>query len=259
MARPKLRLDLDDLVGRFKRGESFCQIAVALGVSDGTVAARLKAAGYNARSYHDAALVADTGRTLKKYWSKLTTEERVALSEPARQAAYANRRLWSPEAIKKRAQTSAITAEQTRGKQGATDRWFASELRKRKVVFREQCAVGPYNLDFAIGSVAVEIHLMTNNPARAASKRKRTEYLLREKWAVVYLWLNRCTRVTPEAVNVVISTAQLLSANPSTRREYRVIRCDGQLVARGRLDRQEKALVIAFVPYRGGRWKTYRR
>lgn len=105
-------------------------------------------------------------------------------------------------------------------------------------------AVGRYNVDIALpeSSVAVEV-LGGNWHGAKPIHARRTPDILNRGWHILFVWdIKRC-KVGPGAYNEIVAFAQFASENPSARREYRVIRGDGKLLAVGHADDDEFPLI----------------
>lgn len=135
------------------------------------------------------------------------------------------------------AQRGAVARKAHFAKVGRGELDMLRMLRSLGMEADRQVIVAPYNLDLAIGSVAVEIHWRTINPLRPCMRqRERIKNLLDRGWSVIYVW---CTDPRPlrlRAAKEVVAFADLANRDPSARREYRVIRGCGELVAGGHLE-----------------------
>jgi very-short-patch-repair endonuclease/predicted HTH domain antitoxin len=112
---------------------------------------------------------------------------------------------------------------------------FAAWLTERNVPYRREVAVGPYNVDFAVGSVAVEV-LGGEWHASKAIHARRTPYILGQGWALAFVWAVPNHPLTAQAAEEVVAYANLVSRNPTLLGQYRVIRGDGHTITIGRCD-----------------------
>lgn len=97
-------------------------------------------------------------------------------------------------------------------------------------------AVGPYNVDIAIGTVAVEIYGGTWHAQGRAAARfpQRTRYLFDHGWSVVIIWVEQARYpLTVAAAEYVIALGEFTRSNPTATAQYRVIRGNGQVIVRG--------------------------
>lgn len=219
----KIPIDMDDLVRRYDGGESEQALAKSLGVDRGTIRARLLEAGAQIRGRGDAN---------RLRMSRTTAEERARFTTAAHDAVRGSTRSFDDLA------TRARGIEQ----RGAT--WtnaspaeiqFADMLRDAGLDVINQKAVGPYNVDVATGTVAVEI--LGGSWHRSKSHRERLRYILDAGWDVVYIWVDgRRYPLTRVAAEYVIAHRQFRDRHPAVPRCYRVIRGSGQFVAEGSAD-----------------------
>lgn len=112
------------------------------------------------------------------------------------------------------------------------EREFAAMLTGLGLDVIPQKAVGPYNVDIATGSVAVEIYGGGWHAAR--SDRERFAYLLDRGWSVVIIWVDPAKDpLTTNAAEYVVSFRKEAEGNPSVGCGYRVIRGSGHLLSSG--------------------------
>jgi len=105
-------------------------------------------------------------------------------------------------------------------------------------------ACGRYNLDIAIGPVAVEVHRYALHPlgdtTSAIRLRQRARYICDRGWLLAYVWISaRSFLLLHEAADYLVSLVEQAKCDPSLVGQYRVIRGTGEFVAQGRLDRDE--------------------
>ena len=98
-----------------------------------------------------------------------------------------------------------------------------------------QKAIGPYNVDLASGTVAVEVfgggwHGYGRHRRRAP---ERLRYILDEGWNLMVIWIiaRRRAPLHAAAADYVASFVELASGDPSIRGQHRVVWGDGQEVA----------------------------
>lgn len=100
----------------------------------------------------------------------------------------------------------------------------------------KQLAVDVYNIDIAIGSVAIEIHNCPTNPHTCPKYMRRIEFLLKSGWSVLYIKISKRFPITSICADYAISFFQEMQRSKSTICEYRVIRGSGEVLAIGKLN-----------------------
>lgn len=235
--RPQVTLPDSDIVARYLAGESVNQLAHAFGVSRRTIDKRLDAAGVERRGSTEANRAMAAGRT---------PEENLRLMAAAHRA-QRGRRKPLEQKIK-----AAATRERLQTHVSDHEKQLAEALRARGIQVTPQKAIGPYNVDLASGSIAVEVFGGGWHAYGIHRKRtpERLRYILDEGWNLVIVWAsaNRWP-VGPGACDYIVAFAQEASGDPSMRGEYRVIFGDGQDATRPGLDVDD----LARVPSRSGR------
>ena len=236
----KAALPVDDIVARYLAGESTNALAKAFGVSRKSIDYRLDAAGVTRRGPTEA------NRLMA---SKRTPEENAANVRRAHEATRGRTR-----SIEERSK-GAATREQ-RGTHGSDlERALADMLRTRGLDVTTQKAVGPYNVDIATRTVAVEVfgggwHAYGGHRERAS---ERLRYILDQGWNLVIVWASRERwPIGPGACDYIVAFDELARRDPSIRGEYRVIWGDGQDATTQCLDVDD----ISVKPTRSGRNRT---
>lgn len=178
--------------------------------------------------------------------AKLSDEERLRLAQAAHDAARG--RKVPAEELFRRAQQR----EQNLSHASKREFDIGKHLRGNSLAVVPQKAVGPYNIDFAVGSIAVEV-LGGNWHAYKPEHAQRTPHILNAGWHMLFIWDLKKAPLCIEAADYVIAWAQQASGNPSTVRQYRVIRGDGKLMASGSADDQHFPLVPPSIANFSGR------
>jgi very-short-patch-repair endonuclease len=112
-----------------------------------------------------------------------------------------------------------------------------------------QKAVDVYTLDFALGNtVAVEVNGRDRKLRYWESVTERTKYLLDLGWNIVYVWATKSRPATRAAADYIIALYEQTSRDPTLRGQYRVIRCDGKLLASGGVNDDEFPGVLTAIP-----------
>lgn len=170
--------------------------------------------------------------------SRTTAEERLELTAAAHEAVRGSKRTWESRCkLSADRERRPHTTPRSSGEE-KVGRW----LNELGLDPTPQKAIGAYNLDFAIGSVAVEV-LGGTWHAHKPIHRSRTPYILNQGWSLVFIWDCRGSRLTRGCANYVASLVEESRRNPSLVGEYRVIRGNGELLARGRVEDDSFTLV----------------
>lgn len=226
----------EDFPQRYQSGESAYALAKSYGVSRTTI-----------NSWLDRACIKRRGCSAagKVRASKMTPEERAAQSVAAHDAVRGAHRTLDSNI--KGASTRERKAHDGLVKMSSgeslMDRWLTS----RGMAHAFQKAIGPYNVDFAIGdSVAVEI--LGGSWHATKSKRikesKRAEYILNFGWSIVFVWNTYAVPMTEICAEQIVSIVDVVRSDPSSRGKYWVVRGDGKLVTARCGDMNEGALVV---------------
>jgi len=118
-------------------------------------------------------------------------------------------------------------------KASKTEKLLCSWLDKANIINIPQKAIGPYNADIAINTIAVEV-LGGYWHSTKFSHSKRSRYILDSGWNMLFIWVHHVrSPLTSSVVDYIISYLNEVSTNPSSISQYRVIRGDGQELSRG--------------------------
>jgi hypothetical protein len=200
MAHADRHADIRDAVlARYRAGESEKALAEAFGVGRLVVARLLRIAG-----------VARRGRSasLRLRLSRMDTAARAALTAGAHtETARAN---------------GARTAARSLRKRGRWETELEIMLGHLGLRVQPQRAVGPYNLDLAIGALDIEVHAANSNPRRIPKIQRRVAALNAMGWRCCYVWIGS-TGLTEEAAAAIARIVR-------RPRAWVVMRGDGQLV-----------------------------
>ena len=220
-ALAKNTLPSAEIVARYLAGESVNALANAYGVSRGStgpIEVRLKAAGVTLRGPAAARQIMAAERT---------PEQNRANIQAAQAAIRGTHR--SVETKSK----AAATRELRQTHISDHERALAAELTSHGVIVTPQKAVGPYNVDLATGTVAVEVfgggwHAYGLHRKRAS---ERLRYILDQGWNLVIIWTSaERWQLTSAASEYIIAFSKLTSSDPAIQGQYRVIWGDGQEV-----------------------------
>jgi hypothetical protein len=209
---PLTPLDTDDLRRRHAEGQSVLQMARELGVQRRTIDIYLRRLGPEARSASEAN---------RLRMARMTPEERradAAAAHAARRTGGSRERdTFTPGQIEK-----ARVAERDLS-YAQPDESLVAALYPQ---FRRQVAVGPYNLDFLVGNVAVEVHSSNTHPLYHPNLAHRTEQLLGAGFHVGYLW-----PYGERGCHDLIAWAQQVSLDVPLGGQYRVVRGHGEVAS----------------------------
>lgn len=233
----RAELPTEEIAAAYRNGESELALAEHFQVDRSAIRRVLTESGVEVR-----------GRSAAQYTrlAKMTSEERSLLTEAAHEAARG--RTVPAEELSERARMRERTMSHASPREGIFGKYFT----RRALEVTPQKAVGPYNVDFAIGPVAVEV-LGGNWHAYKPEHAQRTPYLLNAGWHVLFVWDLKKAPLCVEAAEYVLAWAQQASGNPSAVRQYRVIRGDGQLAASGCADDQHFPLIPPSIANFSGR------
>lgn len=229
MARKRVHIDVDDLVRRYLSGESEKALAEAFGVSRGPIRDRLQKAGVEMRGRSEAMFTR---------MSRTEPEERSRLAS----AAHAARRGQKddPESLSRRA---AAREGKIDGNVSPAEVLLLRDMRSRGLDVIPQKAIGPYNVDVATGTVAVEI--LGGTWHRAKRHGERLRHILDSGWDVIYVWVDGIKfPLGPGATDYVITHLEFRQGAPAEPRCYRVIRGTGEFLAGGGADSENIPDVI---------------
>jgi hypothetical protein len=128
-------------------------------------------------------------------------------------------------------------------------------MSERGITFeRRQRAIGPYNVDFSVGTIAVEVRGRALDPVFRKRFPERTKHLFEAGWSVLWFYFDTGKwLLTPEVADYAARLIQQFSREPPSVCEYRMIWGAGEYVARGRANDNNLTLIV---PFRQGRNTT---
>lgn len=213
-------IDDAELGRRYLAGESERALATAFDVSRTTVRQHLSDAGIPRRSLSEANIVRH--RNMDK-------QARRAAVEPARRANTGRRH---PEQhLAKKAQARELHAALASPSSAAAI--LTRSLQARGLVVHHQHAVGRYNVDLAVGAVAIEI--LTHQRSRSKRHGDRVRYLLDQHYTVLCLWVDgrRTTPLAQQVIHRVVRTVDDVRRRPGGLPTYTVFTHDGRIIDHG--------------------------
>lgn len=224
-------LPVAEVVEKYRAGVSEYALATEYSVERAVIAKRLEEAGVERR---------DCGEAATFRYASTTREQRKALTAAANAA---KRGVAEPE---ERLIRSALTREGEPKPMSTHEARFADWLSERNVPHTREKAIGRYNTDFAVGPVAVEIlgGEWHNTRTKFLVHGRRTPYILDQGWAIAFLWATPTHPMTDAVADYIVAYVDEVSRNPALRGEYRVVRGDAQLLARGRKEDYERTGIV---------------
>lgn len=222
------------IIARYVSGESEKSIADALGVSRSVIRRRLIEAGVDAR---------DSTAANRLMMATRTPEENRRNVEAAHRVSHSRPRTFAHKC------KSALTRQERQTHVSPAELLLREWLQSRGIDSVPQQAIGPYNADLGAAPVAVEIQGggWHAHGVHAALAPDRTRYILDQGWLLVFVWVDRRKwRLTTDCADYLVALIEEARRDPSLRGEYRVIRGDGQEVARDRDNLDHVTLVPSY-------------
>lgn len=208
------------IVQEYLAGATELALSKKYSLDRNSIRLRLEEAGVPIRGISEA---------LRAYHARVTPAERRTKVQPAHEGR--RRRPITEEGYERRARTR----EANPAPMSNHEAQFAAWLSERNVAYVREKAVGRYSVDFAVGSIAVEI--LGGNWHSRASKRsrhdRRTPYILDKGWNILFVWAASNYPMTSAVADYLVAFIDEMSRNPPAVRQYRVVRGDGQLLAGG--------------------------
>lgn len=183
--------------------------------------------------------------------ARTDSDARKKLVAKANEAAR-GRKASSQELVKRaQARSRIVSAYETK---------LAAALRDRGVAFSTQTPIGPYNCDFTIGSIAVEVwgggwHFTGNH---AAVCEKRFHYIANAGYSIIVLCVDKRRPVTAQVADNLIREIELASNNPASVRQYRMIWGAGEFATTRSLDDDHFTIEPPFTRTRDARTGRYK-
>lgn len=176
-----------EAIDAYLAGESVLSVARRHGVSRQVVIRHLRREGITPRNGHEAGMIRA---------ARLTPIQR---KQQALAAHAAKRGKAEPEEQRERV---ALAREANGAGIGPTERVIMEWLAEAGIDAKPQKAVGRYNVDLAIDSLAVEVLGGAWHTSKASHAR-RTAYLLDKGWRVLFLWTESRHAPTPAVVDAI--------------------------------------------------------
>jgi len=154
-------------------------------------------------------------------WSRMTSAQRIRQTSKAHDTVRGKPRKEG-EMISR-----AITRQKTLSKVVASEIELLEVFRRNRIKAIPQAAIGRYNVDFLVGSIAVELYIHSNLPHHRDGQAEKIVNLIDSGLSVVYLSSRRWPP-HPASIKKLISTLKILRKNPPTLRQYWMIRSQAQ-------------------------------
>jgi hypothetical protein len=206
----KKYLPTKDIIQMYKSGNSENIVAKKFNCARGTIRRILKENHVTIRNQSSAE---------KLKWDRMDAITR-SNQVKACHAATISREVPIKEAIRR-----AKSLEKTGGRIGKGEYILADIFRENNISFSHQAAVHTYNVDFLIGSIAVELNIGTVYPDRRKTDSKKIMHFLNENRSIIYILCRDISFIRGKPLKDLIGIINELSWNPSSKSKYWVIRC----------------------------------
>lgn len=212
-------------------GMSELELSKQFGIARNAIRRRLLEQGCEIRGQSDANITS---------MARMTSEQRKQRAEAAH-AAIRNTKRTHDELVKR-----AITKEsqEFRAFIGPAEDSFANALAELGIEFTRQKRVDVYNLDFAIGNVAVELKAgAAHDLSNSSHNGKRRIKQITEAGYSIILVCFKTEAALMSSLKEIVAHIDFVSRNPTTPREYWVVGCAINRFARFRDERGQFAAV----------------
>lgn len=230
----RIVIDPDEILSLYVAGMTKVSIAKYYGCAESLIGKRLADLGFPTAPTRSEAM--------KIRLARMTAQERLALTKPAHDAVRGMKRTYAD--LRKR----ALGNERAGKVRGRAETTLYKMLIEKRVNATPQKAIGKYNVDFAIGTVAVEIFGRAKKDEALAILPKRIKYILNSGWTLVVVWANDRCPISNTAADYIISLSEHAGRDPSLRGQYRVIRGNGDFFAEGSSKSNKLPGILTSVP-----------
>jgi very-short-patch-repair endonuclease len=206
-----IQIPIDKILPLHNKGIGVKGIGKILGVSFRPIERILKEHGIKPRNRHEQQ---------QARMDNTSIEDRKKLVKNANTATRGRPKNF--DEISKMAKTHELN--QTR-KTSSYETLIFNELKNKGFDLAPQTAIGKYNCDFTIGSVAVEVlggnwHWYGEHMARF---QERTRYILNSGYHIIFVCINKTYPFDTAITDYLASFLEFSGSNPTIDREYRVI------------------------------------
>ncbi|MEY4762842.1 MAG: hypothetical protein RLZZ200_2698 [Pseudomonadota bacterium] len=230
------RYDLDDpqvwqrVLSDYAEGMSVKALADRYEAVRSSVDTRLRRSGITPRGQSEAELTK---------WRRMSPRQRAHQVKAAHQAT-----LGMPKSMAAK-EAHARATEARLHHVSPLEITLIDAIRQRGYRPHQQTAIGPYNCDFSLNGVAVEVfggqwHFYGRHAARMP---ERTRYILDRGWPMIFTVIDNNFPIGPRLADEVIAATHEMRRDPTAPAQYRVIRGDGQLLSAGCANDAQFAIV----------------
>lgn len=236
--------NLDNLLERYIAGESENQISKDAGINRWTFRQRLIKAGIVPRNQ---------SQSEASKWSRMDRGQRIHQVNAAHKASIGRKVSFDELCLRAKSREGKIYPRTTSQEELIVGQW----LTDAGLNIIHNFAVGPYSCDLGASSITVEIwgggwHAKTIDV-------KRTKYILDSGYSTLIINIDRKRFPLSRAVTqYVISLLQETSSDPTGRRQYWMIRGDGELIFK-RFNSDNISLIPPFTSGRNSTNGQYQR
>jgi very-short-patch-repair endonuclease len=247
LKRRESRLNGDEVERLYSEGIGVGGIGDRMGVAPNVIRRLLEDRGVHLRNRSEQQF-ARMGRT--------SFEERQCLARKANETVRGR-----PTSKESRIKAAKTYQEKRDRRSSDLEKLFEEMMSDRGINLIPQTAIGRYNCDFTINSVAVEIwgggwHFTGEHAARFS---ERTNEIFDCGFDLLILPFTKPDTLTSDVADHIATFLKELSSNPPIERQYWVIWGAGQALVTGGRDAIDKALVSPFKSRRNltnGRYET---
>jgi len=234
-------LDFDHLIEEYIAGESVNSLSLRYRVSRKAISDTLRRRGVHVRNRSESELLK---------WDRMTPEQRSGQVAAAHASVigrkFPGRGKGRIAALESRLKLAATVEAKGLG-MTSTERELAQMLRERGLVVIPQQAIGIYNCDLGAYPVAVEVfgggwHFYGRHRARAP---ERFRYLFDAGWHVLILVVTNRYPLRAEAADYITAFHKLARSDPTSVRQYRMIRGAAELIASASAEDQDLPVIPA--------------
>lgn len=218
---PRINLDVQDLVSRYKAGASPNQLAKHFHITRRTVHSRLIEAGVQPRNASEA-------NQLR--WVQMTPEQRAAQVAAAHEASKG--RVEGEESKIQRAQTRF---QRSLGI-SAYERQIAELLQAASYEVVHQLPVGPYNIDLALPGCSIAVEVNGGNwhayGRHGARRKRRLKQIFDEGWSCCEVWVGHDGLDPGRLGEHLVAAIERMRSNPSACCRHEMMTGTGEATAR---------------------------